>query len=53
MSQNNNNLSDKPRQYRSRQGKSDKRYERDMKFTIISYIGLIITILLILINENI
>ena len=33
--------------------RSNKKYERDMRLTMISYIGLIITILLILINENI
>lgn len=38
-----------PRQYRSRQGKSDERYSRDMKLLAISYLGIILTILLIII----
>ena len=39
---------DKPRQYRSRQGRSDKRYTETMKATAISFIGLLLTILYIL-----
>lgn len=45
MKQDHKNLLDNQR--------SNKKYERDMKLTMISYIGLIITITLILINENI
>ena len=36
---------DKPRQYRSRQGRSDKRYSETMKATAISFIGLLLIIL--------
>ncbi len=39
---------DKPRQYRSRQGRSDKRYTETMKAAAVSILGLIITILYIL-----
>ena len=39
---------DKPRQYRSRQGRSDKRYTETMKATALSILGLLITILYIL-----
>ena len=39
---------DKPRQYRSRQGRSDKRYSETMKATALSILGLLITILYIL-----
>jgi hypothetical protein len=36
---------DKPRQYRSRQGRSDKRYTETMKAAAISFIGLLLIIL--------
>ena len=39
---------DKERQYRSRQGRSDKRYTETMKAAAVSILGLIITILYIL-----
>ena len=39
------NKLDKPRQYRSRQGRSDKRYSETMKATAISFIGLLLIIL--------
>ena len=39
---------DKPRQYRSRQGRSDKRYTETMKATAVSILGLLITLLFIL-----
>ena len=35
---------DKPRQYRSRQGRSDAKYSETMKATAISIIGLVLTI---------
>jgi hypothetical protein len=43
---------DKPRQYRSRQGRSDKRYTETMKATAISFIGLLLTILYILYDST-
>lgn len=39
---------DKPRQYRSRQGRSDAKYSETMKATAISIIGLVLTFLYIL-----
>ncbi len=42
------NKIDKPRQYRSRQGRSDKRYSETMKATAISFIGLLLIILYLL-----
>lgn len=39
---------DKPRQYRSRQGRSNKQYTGTMKATAISFIGLLLTILYVL-----
>ena len=42
------NKLDKPRQYRSRQGRSDKRYTETMKATAVSILGLLITLLFIL-----
>ena len=44
---------DKPRQYRSRQGRSDKRYTETMKAAAISFIGLLLTILYILYDSTI
>lgn len=41
----------KKRQYRSRQGKSDSKYTRDMKLMFISYVCLVITLLVILITQ--
>lgn len=38
----------KPRQYRSRQGRSDKKYTETMKAAAFSILGLLITILFIL-----
>ena len=42
------NKINKPRQYRSRQGRSDKRYTETMKATAVSILGLLITLLFIL-----
>ena len=39
---------DKPRQYRSRQGRSDKKYTETMKLTCFSIIGLLLTLLYII-----
>jgi len=39
---------DKPRQYRSRQGRSDKRYSETMKVVAVSFIGLILIFLYLL-----
>ena len=39
---------DKPRQYRSRQGRSDKKYTETMKLSLISIAGLVLTFLYIL-----
>tara|TARA_R100001126_G_scaffold94124_1_gene64874 strand:- start:1234 stop:1437 length:204 start_codon:yes stop_codon:yes gene_type:complete len=38
----------KPRQYRSRQGRSDEKYQETMKLTCISIAGLVLTFLYIL-----
>ena len=43
---------DKTRQYRSRQGRFDKRYTETMKATAISFIGLLLTILYILYDST-
>ena len=40
------------RLYRSRQGKSDKRYSRDMKLTLISYIGSIVVLLILILVKS-
>jgi hypothetical protein len=42
------NKINKPRQYRSRQGRSDKRYIETMKATALSILGLLITLIFIL-----
>tara|TARA_R110000782_G_scaffold8804_7_gene28483 strand:- start:1460 stop:1639 length:180 start_codon:yes stop_codon:yes gene_type:complete len=39
------------RQFRSRQGRSDKKYSRDMQMSFISYIGLLILIAILLISK--
>ena len=39
---------DKLRQYRSRQGRSDKKYTEIMKLTVFSILGLLLTFLFIL-----
>ena len=42
------NKIDKLRQYRSRQGRSDKKYTEIMKLTVFSILGLLLTFLFIL-----
>lgn len=42
----------KQRLYRSRQGKSDERYSRDMKLTLVSYVGLIIMLLILILIKS-
>ena len=42
------NKIDKQRQYRSRQGRSDKKYTEIMKLTVFSILGLLLTFLFIL-----
>ena len=44
----NKQKTDKPRQYRSRQGRSDEKYKETMKATCISLLGLLLTFLYIL-----
>ena len=41
----------KVRLYRSRQGKSDERYSRDMKLFTFSFVCLVLTLLLILFTQ--
>ena len=42
------NKLNKPRQYRSRQGRSDKKYTETMKAAAVSILGLLITLIYIL-----
>jgi len=39
------------RQFRSRQGKSDARYSRDMKLAFISYVGLIVILMYLILKD--